>query len=167
MRESNSVVLTENEGLAYLRAFFDALFVRLGVDFRAYAVLIEHYEAFFASSQARIDRLASDGVAYVSDIAIFKKVFQPRTGIVVSTIHGIKGTEFDAVIAYALLEDFVPHFSDPNGQDSAKKLLYVIASRARKNLHLISERGRTKQTTRQLDSCAFDYDEVPAHTSAW
>jgi hypothetical protein len=42
------------------------------------------------------------------------------------------------VIAYALLEDMVPHFNDPNGQESAMKLLHVIGSRARKNLHLVS-----------------------------
>lgn len=46
------------------------------------------------------------------------------------------------MIAYALLEKMVPHYNDPNGQDSAMKMLYVIGSRARKNLHLISERGR-------------------------
>ena len=46
------------------------------------------------------------------------------------------------MIAYALLEGMVPHFSDPNGQASANRLLYVICSRARKSLHLIAEQGR-------------------------
>ena len=80
----------------------------------------------------------------------------------------MKGTEFDAVIAYALLEDMVPHFNDPNGQESAMKLLYVIGSRARKNLHLISERGRIRQysgeeyqVTRKLAACTFGYDQIP------
>jgi DNA helicase II / ATP-dependent DNA helicase PcrA len=171
LREGNSIVLTETHGLSYLRAFFEALFMRLGIDFRVYAVLAEHHDAFFASSQVRIDRLIADGAAFIGDIATFRKVFQPRTGIVVSTIHGIKGAEFDAVIAYALLEDYVPNFSDPNGQDSALKLLYVIGSRARKNLHLISERGRYSrgveyQTTSRLAKCTFDYDQVPDQTGA-
>lgn len=83
-----------------------------------------------------------------------------------STIHGIKGAEFDAVIAYALLEGLVPNASDPNGQDSAMKLMCVIGSRARKNLDWIAERGRYKrnndeyQTTQQLAACVFDYDLV-------
>ena len=58
----------------------------------------------------------------------------------------------------------VPNFND-SSIDSAKKLLYVIASRARKHLHLISERGRTMGRNRReytptniLDSCVFDYD---------
>ena len=71
-----------------------------------------------------------------------RKVFESRTGITVSTIHGVKGAEYDTVIAYALLEGMVPHFADSDGEVSANKLLYVIASRARKNLHLIAERGR-------------------------
>ena len=174
LRECNSIVLAETEGLAYLRAFFDALFARLGVDFHVHAVLAEHHDAFFASSQVRIDRLLADGVAFIDSIVTFKKVFQPRTGIVVSTIHGIKGAEFDAVIAYALLEGMLPNFSDPNGQDGAMKLLYVIGSRARKNLHLLSERGRYTrngdeyQTTRQLAACTFGYDLVPQQVkSAW
>ena len=80
----------------------------------------------------------------------------------ISTIHGVKGAEFDAVIAYALLEDMVPHFNDPNGQESAMKLLYVIGSRARKNLtSFLNESsspvvsGEEYQVTRKLASCSF------------
>jgi len=95
-------------------------------------------------------------------------VFEVRSGVTVSTIHGVKGAEFDTVIAYALLQDYVPHFNDPAKHESANKLLYVIASRARKHLHLISERGRMKgggwgeyQTTAVLAACKFTYDSVP------
>ena len=98
--------------------------------------------------------------------ATFRKVFENRSGITVSTIHGVKGTEYDTVIAYALLEDMVPHFSDPNRHNSANRLLYVICSRARKNLHLISERGRWNnlgneyRATRILEACRFCYDTI-------
>jgi superfamily I DNA/RNA helicase len=57
--------------------------------------------------------------------------FKPRTGIKVSTIHGVKGGEYDTVISFGLLQDMVPNFNDPS-DDSAKKLLYVIGSRAEK-----------------------------------
>lgn len=166
LRECNSIVLAETDGLAYLRAFFEALFVRLGTDFHVFAVLQEHHDAFFESSQARIDRLKKDGADFIGDIATFRKVFQSRTGITISTIHGIKGAEFDAVIAYALLEKMVPHFNDPNGQESAMKLLYVIGSRARKNLHLLSERERYEysgseyQPTRKLADCNYAYNDI-------
>jgi superfamily I DNA/RNA helicase len=167
LRESNSVEVAETDGLAFLRSFYDGLFKRLGIDFTAFEALADQHAAFFASSQARIERLKKEGTSFVGDVASFRKVFQNRSGITVSTIHGVKGAEFDCVIAYGLLEDWVPHFSDPNKRESAMKMLYVVASRARKNLHLISERGRRNYfgaeygATEILAECAFDYDVVP------
>jgi DNA helicase-2/ATP-dependent DNA helicase PcrA len=168
LRECNSVSLAETDGLTYLRRFFDLLFARIGIDYRKLPALLDHHTAFFASSQARIDRLKKEGAAFIGEIDTFRRVFEGRSGVTVSTIHGVKGAEFDTVIAYALLQDYVPHFNDPAKHDSANKLLYVIASRARKHLHLISERGRMKgggygeyQTTTVLAACKFVYDMVP------
>ena len=84
---------------------------------------------------------------FATDIDAFRKAFKPRTGIKVSTIHGVKGGEYDVVISFGLLQDLVPNFND-RSVESAKKLLYVIGSRARKNLHLISETGRFNGTGR-------------------
>lgn len=165
LRESNSILIDETDGLSYLKSFYDALFKRLDIDFRVFPSLQEHYHAFFESSQARIDRLKKEGTEFISDINSFRRVFQNRSGITISTIHGVKGAEFDVVIAYALLEEMVPHFNDT--QDSAKRLLYVISSRARKNLHLISETERFKYSgneytpTLKLLEYAFAYDPVP------
>jgi superfamily I DNA/RNA helicase len=167
LRECNSIKIDETNGLLHLEIFFEDFFRRLDIDFRQFAVLQEHHQAFFDSSQARINKLKSDGAEFIGDIVTFRKVFQTRTGITISTIHGVKGAEFDSVIAYALLEGMVPHFNDQDGQDSAKRLLYVIGSRARKNLHLISERerlnGRSEhyQTTLKLVEYTFCYDIVP------
>jgi superfamily I DNA/RNA helicase len=169
LRECNATTarIQETDGLKYLSEFFESVFAKLGVEFRAVQALKEHHDAFFESSRARIDRLTKDGLEAINDIATFRRVFAARTGITVSTIHGVKGAEYDAVIAYALLENMVPHFGDPEGPESAKRLLYVICSRARKNLHLISERGRFTvrgdeyAETRQLAACDFVYDTVP------
>ncbi|MFZ3287768.1 MAG: ATP-dependent helicase [Telluria sp.] len=167
LRDCNSIDISETDGLLYLSTFFDTLFAKIGVEFTLVPFLKEHHKAFFESSQARIDRLKKDGARFISDISTFKKVFGNRSGITVSTIHGVKGAEYDTVIAYALLEDMVPHFNDPDGASSAMKLLYVICSRARKNLHLISERGRLNgirkeyQPTVKLMSCDFIYNSVP------
>lgn len=168
LRECNAITVDETDGLSYLQVFFDSLFSSLAIDFRALTLLREHYQAFFESSLARIDRLKKEGTEMIGDIATFRKVFQSRTGITISTVHGIKGAEFDAVIAYALLENILPNRNDQNGQDSAMKLLYVIGSRARKNLHLISERERFDkfaraeyQATQKLIECRFLYDRIP------
>lgn len=162
----NSISIGEGDGLAYLRAFFEALFRELGIDFMVYPMLKEHYESFFNSTQNRIDRLRKENALFATDIEAFRKAFKPRTGIKVSTIHGVKGGEYDVVISFGLLQGLVPNFSDPS-VESAKKLLYVIGSRARKNLHLISEKGRMfgyghnrreRQPTEVICQLNFTYD---------
>ncbi len=164
LRESNSLAITETDGLAYLDQAFVALLERLGIKLNSFHGLLEHREAFFASSQARLERLQNSGAAYITDLSFFKKVFRERSGITVSTIHGVKGAEFDVVIAFGLLQGMVPHFSDVDGDIAASKLIYVLASRARKNLHLISEKGRSRgrrgdyQPTEALLRCEFDYN---------
>ncbi|EZI24059.1 TPA: ATP-dependent helicase [Pseudomonas aeruginosa] len=166
LRECNAIPIDEDNGLAYLRRFFATLFERLGIQISDFAQLQEHHQAFFESSESRIAKLEAEGVDAIGDIAFFRKVFQNRTGITVSTIHGVKGAEFDVVIAYALLEGMVPHFNDADGDTSAQKLLYVVGSRARKNLHLFSETGRKRGRynvyvpTRMLAACVFNYDDV-------
>ena len=61
-----------------------------------------------------------------------------------------------------------PNLNDTSDA-SAKKLLYVIGSRARKNLHIISEKGRMtgygqykmeRQPTEILNRLMFAYDPI-------
>ena len=68
-----------------------------------------------------------------------------------------------------LLNGYIPHWNEifsGNATTASKKLMYVICSRAKTNLHLISETGRkTKRgdelpITPELESNVFDYDEV-------
>lgn len=164
LRECNSIGIAEDDGLAYLDQAFVAVLDRLGIDLTAHRGLVEHREAFFASSRSRLERLQNSGAGYITDLSFFKKVFRERTGITVSTIHGVKGAEFDVVIGFGLLQGMVPHFSDPDPDVAARKLLYVMASRARKHLHLISETGRSRgkygeyEPTEVLARCAFDYN---------
>lgn len=160
----NKVTCSERDGLTYLRQAFSQVFDALGTDHTQNASLREHHDAFFDSAQRRIAKLVKEGSVAISDIAMFRKVFSERSGITVSSIHGVKGAEFDVVIAYGLLDGMVPHFTDVDQDGSARKLLYVICSRARKNLYLISEVGRAKGRTRTyspsplLASRQFAYD---------
>lgn len=166
LRECNAVQIDESDGLTYLHAFFDALFERLDFSYEAFDGLLSAYKDFFDASQARIHRLRDDGVDGIEDLAFFKRAFQPRSGITISTIHGVKGAEFDVVIGYALLEGMVPHFNDADGDTSAQKMLYVVGSRARKHLHLFSEAGRPRGKrdiylpTRRLAAYRFEYDTI-------
>lgn len=163
----NSININETEGLSYLRVFFDEIFIRISVEMRAFQTLTEHYDSFFSSSESRINRLAQEGCEFIATTDNFKKVFKQKNGIKISTMHGIKGMEFDAVIGFGLLNGWIPHFSDKNGDSNSKKMLYVLSSRAKKNLHLISETGRNvngwssdeRQPTFHLTNYEYDYDE--------
>ena len=171
LRESNSVLLSETDGLQYLRLYFDELMACLGIDWQSHRLLSEHHQAFFNSSAARVERLRREGTPYLGEVGFFRKVFQHRSGITVNTIHGVKGGEFDVVIAFGLLQGMVPNFNEEEdanrGNASAKKLLYVVGSRARKHLHLISEQQRIRgggrgpyPATDILVKTVFDYDVV-------
>lgn len=167
LRASNDISSAETDGLKYLLECFDALFAVLEIDRTSSLMLVEHYEAFVEGSQRRIDRLVADGATAIAEVAMFRKVFDEKTGITVSTIHGVKGSEFEAVIAFGLLEGMVPHFNEDDKIAAANKLLYVVCSRAKKNLHLISETGRRRgqnniyQPTDILLACSFGYDQIP------
>ena len=167
LRTCNAIEISQDDGLVYLTEFFETLTSRLEIDFGSIPLLKEHHEAFFTSAAVRIEKMRQEGATFIGSVASFRNVFEVRQGISVSTIHGIKGDEYDVVIAYALLEKFVPHFNDPDPDIIARKLLYVVSSRARKNLHLISERGRMDRfqneyvPTEKLEECNFAYDAIP------
>lgn len=161
LRIINDVEITEQDGLTFLSKFFDDVFSRIAIDASNFTTLVEHRIAFFDSAQARIARIQNEGINYAGGVDTFYRAFEDRDGITISTIHGVKGAEFDVVIAFALLNDVVPHFSDINKSDSAKKLLYVISSRARKHLHLISETGRNQRNpTPELQQLNHSYSIV-------
>lgn len=164
----NSIVLEEKDGLKYLELFFLELCRILKLSIESYPSIKNHYSSFFESSKARIERLRKDGADFINDISSFRKAFKPREGITISTIHGTKGEEYDTVIGFALLNDYLPHFKDKDGDENSNKLLYVMSSRARKNLHFISERGRGvnyynpsgKSPTPNLVGYDFEYDVI-------
>ena len=77
-----------------------------------------------------------------------KKCFEEKHGIVISTIHGVKGEEYNTVIAIGLLNGYITHWNDIYGGDrirTAYKLWYVLGSRAKENFYPISDTGRTTQ----------------------
>jgi len=166
LKVSNSIQVDAQNGLEFLEKYFDAISEILRWEYKTNPYLLEHHEAFFSSSRSRIARLKKEGADFIEDINAFKNVFKPRSGITVSTIHGVKGSEFDTVIAYGLLDGMVPNFNDSNPDESAMKLLYVLSSRAKKNLHLISETGRVDgrskeySPTSMLANLSYSYHDL-------
>ena len=153
----NSISSSQEDGLPYLEECFVQLLHILNIQIEEHSTLRQHWEYFFEGTKRRLENQEFD---YAKDIGSFKRLFRQHSGVVVNTCHGIKGEEFHTVIAFGLLEGFVPHWADADGENASQKLLYVICSRAKKHLHLISERGRSNRitTTSHLRKLNYQYD---------
>ena len=147
LRSTNGFPSFGGSGTEFLLDYFEYFCATFGFEPVEGTELYDQRAAFFERMNSRLAKIKSQEKMDVDDIDTFRRVFRPRNGIVVSTIHGVKGSEYDTVIAFGLLEGFVPHFGDPleEKEEIANKLLFVIGSRARKHLYLISERGRGNQ----------------------
>lgn len=160
LRLINSIHSNKENGLEYLEECFDTLLTTMGLEKDQNEYLKIHWETFFKGAK---ERLENPDFNLAHDIDSFRKMFQNDQGVVVNTCHGIKGEEFDTVIAFSLLHGRVPNWNE-NNEEAANKLLYVICSRAKRELHLISEFGHTTQSgkpyvpTSQLLNVNYDYD---------
>lgn len=166
LRLVNSIKSTETEGIEYLKDCFNQFLSIVGIDYTKNPTLVESWELFFTNVESRLN---DPQFVIPSDIQSFKSFYKEMTGVVINTCVGIKGEEFETVIAYGLLNGYIPHWNEifsGNANDASKKLLYVICSRAKTNLHLISEMGRTTRRgdpliiTPELEAVKFDYDEL-------
>lgn len=106
----------------------------------------EEIKSFIQGTVDRIKKYEKNGME--DDRMFFEKSLRSKKGIVVSTAHGVKGEEYRVIIAFALLNGFIPHWdtiinNSEVADIEAKKLLYVICSRAKEKLYLFAERGRT------------------------
>jgi superfamily I DNA/RNA helicase len=156
----NSISSDENDGLAHLEECFLKLLEKLGVDKDKNEYLKLHWDTFFDGAKKRLE---NPDFNLAHDIDSFRKMFQHEEGVVVNTCHGIKGEEFDTVITFGLLHGRLPNWNEKI-KYAAEKLLYVICSRAKRELHLISETGRVTNTgraylpTSQLNAVVYDYN---------
>jgi len=169
LRLINAISSTETEGMSYLRDVFSQLLVSIGLDLDSSNALNTSFGTFFEKAE---NRIATAGGGMPTDVSSFRKLFSHPAGVVVSTCHGVKGEEYDTVIAFGLLRGYVPHWSvilngtEREASERESKLLYVICSRAKRCLHLIAEmdrttqRGRPYETAELLKCVRFKYDEV-------
>jgi len=171
LRLVNSVSSSSPDGLEYLSDCFSQICCLFGVDWDTRKDLEENRDVFFEKARDRLDDLAEDAPA---DVDSFKKLLKHPSGVVVNTRHGIKGEEYEVVIAFGLLRGYVPnwqviiHGASATAHDRASKLLYVVCSRAIRELHLIAESGRTTrsgnpyETNVQLTAMVYSYDVPPS-----
>lgn len=79
--------------------------------------------------ETRLERLQSSGAAYITDFSFFKKVFRERSGITVSTIHEVKGAEFDVVIGFGLLQDMELGVQESRNTQCPTSVMSTVISR--------------------------------------
>jgi DNA helicase-2/ATP-dependent DNA helicase PcrA len=167
LRFVNSTTSPETNSLLFLRAVFGVFLQAVGVGLESHPDLMNSHANFFDKAETRID--SSEG-GMPSSVNSLKKLFKSPAGVVVNTCHGVKGEEYHTVIALGLLHGYVPHWNTiingtPNeAKEQASKLLYVVCSRAKRNLFLIAESGRSTrggnpyETTTILQQLKYAYD---------
>lgn len=165
----NSFNTATTIGTEYLAEAFGFLLSSLKIEISEHFSLKESQTVFFEKANRNIS--LSEG-EYENDIDTFKNFFKKSSGVVVNSCHGIKGEEYEVVIALGLLKGYIPNWSDIYGQpeaverDAESKMMYVIASRAKKNLYLIAEGGRMTKNKKNYDSStmisnySYAYDEL-------
>ena len=145
LKITNSISSDKKKGLNYLEECFKFFFNRIEIDIFANSFLTLQWKIFFEASQKKImDHKFCDNTES------FFKIFNTKSGIVINSCYGVKGEEFDTVIAFGLLDGKIPHWADEDKETSAKNLLYVICSRAKSHLYLISEKQRLNGLRKEL-----------------
>ena len=175
LRVLNSLEPESLDGLQYLDTAFRLFLAELGMDLDEDEPLQGARDVFFEQAELALDRLGDDAFR---DTEYFRKLFRHPSGIVINTCHGVKGEEYDTVIAFGLLTGYVPNWNEiynqpPElGESRASRLLFVICSRAKRRLHLIAESGRLTnrgwelETTPLLAGIDFEYDPPRAEGRA-
>ncbi len=162
----NSVQISTNNGIKYLQIAIEWILKQLKVDIESHEQLKKAYTDFIEKVLFRIDKYQLS-----TDIEDFKKCFKEKSGVVISSCHGVKGEEFTTVIALGLLKGYIPHwdliinYSSSYCNIESKKLLYVVCSRAKENIFLFSEQGRVTskgdnyEITDELNRYKYNYDK--------
>lgn len=170
LKTINSISIQKEDAVEFLDEAFKYIFERLGFDYSASDLLVEQWDSFFNGLKRRYTN--SDFNDIPKDISYMKKMFNARDGVVINTCQGVKGEEFHTVIAFGLLRGHVPHWGEiidqpiSNEIEESNKLLYVICSRAKKNLFLFSETGRLTQrkteyqVNNQLNKVDFEFNNL-------
>lgn len=86
-----------------------------------------------------------------------------KDGIILSTIHGVKGMEFKNVFIINCCEENIPHKNSlPDNVEEERRLFYVGITRAIDNLWICFSRdvrGKAKEPTRFIKECGLDFNE--------
>lgn len=161
----NSISESDENGVVYLQKAINSFLIELGIDLNLESRLQKAYEDFILMVK---DRVKNNHLS--TDADTFKQCFKEKEGVVINTFHGVKGEEYTTVIAFGILNGYIPNWntimkkSRDYRESESKKLLYVICSRAKKKLFLFSEQGHKTQNgkpytpTDEIVAIDYKYD---------
>lgn len=167
LKVMNSQLEADENGIEYLKNAIENFLIEVGIDLSEETRLQKAYEDFMIKIK---DRVKNNHLS--TDVEVFKQCFKEKEGVVINTFHGVKGEEYTTVIAFGILNGYIPHWdtiinkSQDYREEETKKLLYVVCSRAKKNLYLFSEKGRTTRAgtpltpTDEIVSIKYKYDNL-------
>ncbi|TKJ70969.1 ATP-dependent helicase [Pseudomonas sp. CFBP13508] len=142
LRTSNRILINEADIIGYIHSLTQAFCAALGILVSNHRELSEQYDSLVKATNTRINK---DGID--RDTRNLSKYFNELTGVKVTTCHSTKGDEYEVVICAGLLEGRIPHWDEIINKNHsystymARRLLYVISSRAKSALYLFSEKG--------------------------
>jgi DNA helicase II / ATP-dependent DNA helicase PcrA len=170
----NGLTSQEDDAVAHLKECLTCFLDAFAICLTTVPTLEISFNSYFLGIKKRRARAEEEGETLPSDIASFRNFYREASGVVISSVHGSKGEEFETVIGFGLLRGYLPNWEHIIGKrdddaeeiEASCKLLYVLCSRAKNNLHLIIETGRkTKkggdyQANRQIATTKFNYDII-------
>lgn len=142
LKITNSFSSASVLGIEYLKEGFTYFFSMLNIDINSYSIVKLELADF---EKKCIKKQSRNGLG--DSVSVYKNGFAKSGGVTFITSHKCKGLEYDSVIGFCLLWGYLPHWNnifsrEIDENEISKKLLYVLSSRARNNLILISETGR-------------------------
>lgn len=144
----NSVHRHTDDGMDFFVYGVTSILAALKVVLSEETALFEMFRQYISKAKKRITDFKL--VFTYNDL---KKCFAKKDGVVLNTIHGIKGDEYSTVIGFGLLNGYLPNWAyiiqpdlKPYRNCETKRLLYVLCSRAKINLFLFSETGHKTQS---------------------
>lgn len=141
----NSSKTTDTIGTEYLKNSLKRIFIKLNL----FEQFKNDIDEFILGTKERIQHFQKQGLE--DEKLFFEQSLRSKSGVVISSFHGIKGEEYAVVIAFGLLEGYIPHWNDiiNKGESVArlnsKKLLFVISSRAKEKIYFFAENDRKTQ----------------------
>jgi DNA helicase II / ATP-dependent DNA helicase PcrA len=147
IRICNAVTEIPNGALtAYLRDSFERIFTAIGglqVSQQPIDSMVEPYLGSVGDRLARWEIL--------DDCHVAASLLEANSGVQFETIHGSKGKQYEAVLVFGVLRDWLPDWrrviaDAEQAELEGKRLLYVAMTRAKRELVVVAESGR--QTTR-------------------